>query len=309
MTREFLAPDENVEPPVVIPSADPRQMEIPTFTLPTVGEVITAERTGHTYRIGEQIGQGAFGIVYECVDDWGNELAVKILRPRGLPYEDVRANAVGEIDRLHYLRHPRITFVYDAFEYRYTFYVVVERCHRSLKDLMEIQDFNGAVWIMGIARCLLQAVQYIHFNEMVHQDIHLGNVFWQQHRDELLPYNTANNFKLADLGIAKFANQMNAENTVLADWMRAPEAINVKEFGPMDHRMDIYHCGLLFLSILRGGALTYTEEQVLAGVPREDALQLQPPYNFALEKVLRRHVPYRTSSALELWRDLNSPVT
>src|SRR6185312_979551 len=79
------------------------------------------------------------------------------------------------------------------------------------------------------------------------------------------------------------------------------------EFGPMDHRIDIYHCGLLFLHLLNGQELRFTNEEILAGRPRELALQLPPPYNFALEKALRRHVAFRTENAMELWRDLNSP--
>jgi hypothetical protein len=38
------------------------------------------------------------------------------------------------------------------------------------------------------------------------------------------------------------------------------------------------------------------------------ALELRPPFSFALEKALRRHVSKRTETARELWRDLNSPA-
>jgi hypothetical protein len=75
----------------------------------------------------------------------------------------------------------------------------------------------------------------------------------------------------------------------------------------MDHRIDIYHCGLLFLHLLNGAEIRFTQEEILSGKPRELALQLPQPYNFALEKTLRRHVAARTASAMELWRDLNSP--
>jgi hypothetical protein len=75
----------------------------------------------------------------------------------------------------------------------------------------------------------------------------------------------------------------------------------------MDKRIDIYHCGLLLLHLLNGAELRFTADEILAGKPRELALQLPPPYNFALEKALRRHVAARTASAMELWRDLNSP--
>jgi hypothetical protein len=58
---------------------------------------------------------------------------------------------------------------------------------------------------------------------------------------------------------------------------------------------------------LHGNELRFTPEEIKEGKPRELALQLPAPYNFALEKALRRHVPYRTETAMELRRDLNSP--
>jgi hypothetical protein len=82
--------------------------------------------------------------------------------------------------------------------------------------------------------------------------------------------------------------------------------INHDEFGPIDRRVDIYHVGLLFLQLLIGPR-TFSREEIVQGLPRELALSLDPPYSFALEKALRRRTFYRTASAMELWRDLNTP--
>lgn len=96
---------------------------------PTIGEVITSEGTGNSYTMGEKIGEGHFGVVYSCVDVWNNNLAVKVLKPLG-PYEKVKAAAEAELGKLRLLRHPHVTYVFDAFEYRATFYIVTERCSR-----------------------------------------------------------------------------------------------------------------------------------------------------------------------------------
>jgi hypothetical protein len=48
---------------------------------PAPGEVITSLATGTSYVMGEKIGEGYFGVVYECWDGWDNELAAKILKP------------------------------------------------------------------------------------------------------------------------------------------------------------------------------------------------------------------------------------
>jgi serine/threonine-protein kinase len=295
-------------PPEAAAAVSPAAAVTVFGTPPTPGEVITSEATGNSYTMGEKIGEGHFGLVYSCVDGWNNNLAAKVLKPLG-PYEKVKLSAQAELSKLHLLRHPHITYVFDAFEYRETFYIITERCYCPLTNLFSLESFNGTDWLKPIARCLLQAVHYIHLNEYAHQDIHPGNVFAAFAKDEMQPESGgAINFKLGDLGVAKLFKELDATNT-RAQWMLPPEALDSSEFGALDHRVDIYHCGLLFLQLAYSKDLRFSVEEVKEGKPREMALQLAAPYNFTLEKSLRRHVQYRTASAMELWRDLNSPET
>ncbi len=272
---------------------------------PAPGEVITSLATGNTYTMGHQIGEGYFGVVFSCVDVWDNDMAAKVLKPIGT-YEKIRASAEAEFRKLAVLRHPNITYVFDAFEFRDTFYIITERCYCPLAQLFSLKDFIGIAWLMPIARCLLQAVHYIHLNQYAHQDIHSGNVFAAFAKDEMRPKDPgAIQFKLGDLGVAKLFGELNSTNT-RADWMLPPEAIDPSEFGPIDHRIDIYHIGLLLLQLAHSHELRFSQDEILAGRPRDMALDLLAPYRFALEKALRRHVAYRTATAMELWRDLYS---
>lgn len=276
------------------------------FVQPAGGEVITSLATGNTYTIGEKIGEGTFGVVFGCVDVWGNDLAAKVLKPIGT-YEKVKASATAELQKLIALRHPNVTYVFDAFEHRDTFYIITERCYCPLTQLFSLEPFTGQSWLLPISRCLLQAVEYLHINQCVHQDIHVGNVFAAFAKDELRPTEPGSiQFKLGDLGVSKLFHELDAKNT-RADWMLPPEAIDQTEFGPLDHRIDIYHSGLLFLQLALSREVRFSREEILAGRPREMALGLPAPYSFALEKALRRHVGYRTASAMEFWRDLNTP--
>lgn len=245
-------------------------------TPPTPGEVITSLATGNSYTMGEKIGEGHFGLVYGCRDFWNNDLAAKVLKPLD-PYEKVKSAAEAELVKLHLLRHPHITYVFDAFEYRETFYIVTERCYCPLTSLFSLNPFHGIGWVKPIARCLLQAVHYVHLNHYVHQDIHLGNVFAAFAKDEMQPEDAgAINFKLGDLGVAKLFEEIDATNT-RAQWMLPPEALDSSEFGPLDSRIDIYHCGLLFLQLAHAQDLRFTVEEIKEGKPREMALQLAPP--------------------------------
>jgi serine/threonine-protein kinase len=117
-------------------------------------------------------------------------------------------------------------------------------------------------------------------------------------------------FKLGDLGVARMIHEVDYANT-RAQWMLPPEIIDPVQFGlpnqQLDHRIDIYHIGLLFLQIAYSQELHFSREDILSGKPREMALHLQEPYKTALEKALRRRVEYRTQSAMEFWNDLQLP--
>jgi serine/threonine protein kinase len=290
------------------PAPQPQAVQLPlkNFTPPAHGEGIVFREV--TYFIGAEIGRGGFGVVHESTDSWGNELAAKVLLPRQQPYEVIRENWAKELEALVTFRHPFVTHIFAAFEYRDTFYLITERCHDTLTNLFTIESYNGFMWIMPIARCVLQALHFLHGAGVVHKDLHPGNVFMSIIKDEIVPdqYN-AMRFKVGDLGISKVIENIDAMNTLLAEWMLPPEAIAPTEYGKLDHRVDIYHCGLLFLQVLYGRTLNLTREQVLEGVPRQMAESLPPPFNFALAKALRRHVTYRTASAMEFWRDLQHP--
>jgi serine/threonine-protein kinase len=300
--NEEARPDATQSPPpqpsVAVP---PAKRVIP----PAAGEVITSLATGNTFTMGAMIGEGHFGVVYECTDIWNNDLAAKVLKPIGT-YDSVKASAEAELAKLRMLRHPFVTYVFDAFEYRDTFYIITERCHGPLGNLFRMRDFQGNLWLMPIARCLLQALYYLHINNYVHQDIHSGNVFSAIIKDEMTPTERdAMVFKLGDLGVAKLLNELDARNT-RAEWMLPPEVLKPDEFGPIDHRVDIYHTGLLFLELAYSKVLRFAQEEILGGKPRDLALQLPSPLNFALEKSLRRHVQFRTADAMEFWRDLHA---
>jgi serine/threonine-protein kinase len=262
--------------------------------------------TGNTYTFGKLINEGFFSFVYECTDVWNNRLAVKILKP-SQPSDALREAAAHEFQTLLSLRHPNITFVHDAFEFESAFFVVTERCEYTLEIVLSLEKPEEPLWLMPVARCLLQAVHYLHINGFAHQDIHPGNVMAAYLKDEIAPNQPeAIHFKLCDFGITRVLSELAATELRKVSIM-PPEVIDPKTYGPLDHRIDIYHVGLVLLQLAHSTPLTFTRDEILAGNPRQMALQLAAPYATALEKALRRHASFRTASAMELWRDLNSP--
>lgn len=293
-------PAPGVPPPVQPQFVPPR-----VFTPPIKGEVITWN--GCNYYLGDQIGQGAFGAVYECTDDWDNLLVAKVLLPKDRPYEAVKADWMHELQVLSQLRHPNITFIYAAFEYRDTFYLIVERCAYTLKDLIGNPHPNPELWLPYVARDILHALEFIHGHGIVHKDLHPGNVLISQSQDRMVPQKPPVwSFKICDLGISRLEGDIRLFNTILAPWMVPPEFLDPLQFGVLGRHVDIYHAGLLFLGLLTRRTPDFTHDQIVAGVPRQAAEAIKTPYGPVLAKALRRHVAQRTQSALQLWREIRS---
>ncbi|MBD2453648.1 protein kinase family protein [Nostoc sp. FACHB-87] len=274
------------------------------FCPPMYGEFITNGQ-GRSYSIGKTIGQGYFGCVYECTDEWGNELVAKIIVPKNRTYEQVRQEWIEELNKLEYLRHPNITYIYDAFEYQDTFYLIIERCYCTLKDLLVLPDDQRERLLPCIARDLLQGIDFIHSCGYVHKDIHHGNVFVSLINNPMLPnQDPVLKFKIGDLGISRLENDINTFNTILANWMLPPEFLNPTIYGQIGRKVDIYHTGLLLLSLLVGYVTEFTQEEILNGTPRQMAEKIPSPYSYAIAKALRRHVAHRTETALDFWREI-----
>lgn len=275
----------------------------PRFVPPAIGDVIAVN--GRRFQIGEAIGAGSFSAAYECVDEWQNPLVAKVLFPRERPYDEIKLNWLKELQKLVHLRHPNITYVHEAFEYRNAFYLIIERCSFTLERLIDSGDLTPDIWIPHLARDVLHALDFIHQRGYVHKDIHPGNVFVHLARDRMIPSREPVwSFKVGDLGISNVVTEIDVFNTTLAPWILPPEAIAPTQFGTVGIGTDIYHAALLLLAFLLQAKPQFTREEIVAGLPRRMAEQSSSPFGAALARALRRHVRDRTPTAMDFWRDI-----
>src|SRR5512141_3046021 len=94
---------------------------------PTTGGMVRSPR-GFSYLLGDLMGEGSLGAVFDCVGPFDQQPALKAFQPGNRPYEGVRAEWTREAERLYRLRHPNIVYVFDYFEANGLFYLVLERC-------------------------------------------------------------------------------------------------------------------------------------------------------------------------------------
>ena len=271
------------------------------YSFPRPNEVVSRDHAD--YHLGQTIGQGYYGIVYDCTDDWGNELVAKVLKPMG-SFQQVADRWQHEAAVLTTMRHPNITYIHDAFVHHNLFYLIIEKCLYPLSAELHLAS---ELWLPQMARDLLQAIAYIHRAGWVHKDIHVGNVFVSATKDR---FDEAREpvigFKLGDFGISRMEGSIRPHGSELARWMLPPEAIDPRRLGPIDRRVDIYHAALTFLCVCCGRILQYKREQIYAGEPQRLAASLDSIYAPALARALAPRASDRTPTALAFWQDISA---
>lgn len=269
---------------------------------PVAGTALTSTRG--TYIVGELIGDGQYGSVFECMGPFDQRYALKMLRPANKPYATVKEEWSREMQRLESFRHPNIVYIHDAFEDNYLFYLALERCDTSLRSLLGAPlslPFFGE-----LARQLLMTLQYLHDRSVVHSDLHAGNVLISQ-----LDHSPI--LKLTDFGVA---HQLDG-----ARWFR-PQVANPKILVPelvtagyTTTQSDLYQLGLLLYHMHTGHPAIDAEapyaiiaQQIQDGAARQQAEALGTPVSQVIAKLLRRRDAYRYQSARQVWDDLRQVV-
>jgi eukaryotic-like serine/threonine-protein kinase len=224
---------------------------------------------------------------------------VKMMRPANRPYAEVQAEWAREVQRLMSLRHPNVVYIYDAFEQGHLFYLALERCDHPLTAMLGSAMQEGLV--IELARQLLAAVQFLHDNDVVHEDLHPGNVLIT-HADRPI-------VKMSDFGISNELRGATAVRpNVVHHAIMAPEVLAA---GYTSKQSDLYQVGLLLYWMLTGTPAIETRapyaelvRQIADGDARQRAEAIGTPLGALIARMLRRREAYRYSTAREVWGDL-----
>ncbi len=196
------------------------------------------------YRIEEPVARSGMASIYRAVDTRDNRVvALKI------PHPDLEADPIL-FDRFkreagigEKLCHPRVMRVFGG-EDRSRIYMVMEWCDgRLLRQILDegriSQDRAIAITI-----AVLEALQYIHDNGVVHRDMKPENVMADAH----------DNVKLIDFGIASDAGARRLTYANLTATLGTPNYISPEQVKGKrgDGRSDIYAIGVMLYEMLTG---------------------------------------------------------
>lgn len=204
--------------------------------------------------IGDEIGRGTFGIVYEATLNASQQrVAVKIARPEVAQSDQLRQRFLRECRVAQDIKHEGLVPIYDAGEANGFLYLVMDYCEG--KTLSKLLQWNqSALTFHQIATVICQvaeAVGYGHQRGIVHRDLKPANIIVQT--DATVEYQA----KVVDFGLAFGIEDSIAQtqSSVLlgTPLYMAPEQVigSREEIGPAT---DVFALGSILYQCLAGKA-------------------------------------------------------
>ncbi len=259
------------------------------------------------YQVIRQLGEGAFGKVYEAVrDDISLTVALKVLRAEVSDNDEVATRFLREAQAVAQLRHPNIVGYVELGEVGGKAFLAMELLRgEALTDLMLREGHISLQRALDIAIPLIAAVRTVHAQGIVHRDLKPDNVF--------LTYTDGGAVvpKILDFGFAKISApgmQITRADTAIGtpNFMSPEQMLSPREVDP---RSDQWALGVLLYYMLTGvkpfaaKTLGDTLKNVLQYDPpslREYLPSLPAQIDVAVMRTLRKSPGDRLGSVHEL---------
>lgn len=199
--------------------------------------------TGHVFTRGPLLGKGGFGFVYvTTMPGYSRRMVLKAIPTARITKPSQRQRIHTEVSLHKSLKHENVAKLYHSFEEDHVICMVIERCERSLLDLLSSQNRRVKIEDCSVViRQVLMALNYLHSKQIIHRDIKLGNVLLKQ---DLV-------VKLIDFGLAKEYNPSDKPTICGTPNYLAPEVLSHKGHKPVS---DIWSVGCVLVVLLSGHA-------------------------------------------------------
>ncbi len=193
------------------------------------------------YRIIEEIGRGATGIVYKAVDPKANRtVAVKAIR--AAPERTIDASAIDTVREMKALSHPNIAALYDVLQEKEQIYAVYEYVSGlSLETMLRRLAMPEKPVLLRCFEQAARALDYADGKGVVHRDIRPSNII----------VNGDGAVKITDFGISQIASH---EMTSSGAMLGTPSYLSPEEIQgtTVDGRSDQFSLAAVIYEALSG---------------------------------------------------------
>jgi serine/threonine protein kinase len=189
------------------------------------------------YKLGKIIGLGGNSKIYKACNDKGEKYAIKIMKKcKNKKYQK-------EISFHSKLKNENIIKFFDFFEDEIKIYIVLELCGDNLYNYKKDKKLEEKE-IISIFSQVVNAIDYLHKNNIVHRDIKPENIL------ENIPLgNSLGNikiWKLSDFGFVDKEGEFN-ESLGTPDYL-APEIVSYQKYEGSP--VDIWTLGILLYELI-----------------------------------------------------------
>jgi serine/threonine protein kinase len=257
------------------------------------------------YTIKQSIGQGGMASVYLAHDiKFQTNVAIKVLNKEYVHNDNIRKRFIAEARNIYKMSHPNIIKVTDLIDEGDTVAFVMEYIEgETLKEYLERKGKLSDVEIKNFFSQMLEAVGYVHEQNLVHRDIKPSNFM-------ITP---KGQIKLLDFGIAKNTDSASAEYTQTGTGIQmgtplymSPEQVkSSKEVGASS---DIYSLGVVLWQMLMGkkpyDSNTLSSPEIQVSILKEPLPITNTQWDTIIQKATAKEVLNRYESCLEIKKDL-----
>lgn len=209
-----------------------------------VEEKVISSNTVKRYRKGKFLGKGGFARVYELQDlETKYTYAAKIIPKLTLANPRSKRKVFSEIKIHKSLSHPNIVKFFHCFEDFENIYILLELCsNQTLSELVKTKGRLSETEVKCYSLSVLNAVQCLHSNGILHRDLKLSNLFLTENFE----------VKIGDFGLAcKLSHFAQRRKTICG----TPNYIAPEVMYSCDgysYEADIWSVGVLMYSMLVG---------------------------------------------------------
>ncbi|MDI7266703.1 MAG: protein kinase [Myxococcota bacterium] len=274
------------------------------------------------YRIVRSLGEGGMGAVFEAEKLSTHEtFALKVIREPLMEDESYVIRFRREVDALCRIRHANVVNVFEWYlpdgKSRGRPFVVMEMLEgESLDARLKREPVVPTTMAVQIVLQVLEGLAAAHDAGLVHRDLGPSNIFLERRASGKV------RAKIVDFGLARVVaggdpgRGVTQEGTILGKPAYAPPELFFSQ--PLDHRADIFACGMVLYRMLTGRFPFKAKDPQMLWVERwadrESAEPYPSPREFvpdlpeALARVVLRAIQKRPEdryqSAKKMQRDL-----
>ena len=241
------------------------------------------------YELRDQIGEGAFGVVYRAYQPAvGREVAIKIIRPELANSPTFIRRFEAEAQLVASLEHPHIVPLYDYWREPHAAYLVMRYMRGgSLGAVIRESalDLDSAVKVTGQ---LAEALTAAHASGVIHRDVKPSNVLLDDDGNAYL-----SDFGIAVSGVPGQAVDEVLDRATLAAPYASPEQ---EQRTPLTAASDIYSLAVVLAQTISGAVGTVED---ISGF-------LPSPARAVIERATQRQAINRYATVAEFAAALNA---